>query len=214
MSDKWLNLLLHCLADISKYNVRLKFASTERVYLPDERIHTVGYWDDDDQKNPILAVATGGKIQKWGTVFAHEYCHFRQWVEKTKEWKINKNMTAENMDRILHNEPVSKKILNSYLDATRDLEADCEKRTVKLLNKFQIPINITKYIKEANIYIYYHNHLKTYRQWYGHNEQPYKNKLLLDNAPSVFQKSYVHTPEKLAIAFEKVYPSKKKNNIK
>jgi hypothetical protein len=211
-TNKWLQLVADCLVHLSRNNVKIVF-SHDMVYLPDENIYTRGYWDDDDIKNPTLACTITENEQDWVPIFAHEYCHFCQWIDESDIWVQNKKINVQDINKILNNEPISEKNLNNYLNALRDIELDCEKRTVKLFKEYKIPIDIREYIKRANAYVWFYNHIKTYRRWYPKNDSPYLNKKIIDVCSSRFHKCYDVIPEPLATIFEQAYPSRKVNNI-
>lgn len=210
--NRWLQLVADCLVDLSRNNVKTVFSHT-MPYLKDENIYTRGYWDDTDVKNPTLACIITNNEEEWVSIFAHEYCHFCQWREEIPIWKESRSIKADTSNKILSNKPISLKELNYTLNVMRDIELDCEKRTVKLFKEYKVPINIKSYIKKANAYILFYNHIKTYRQWYPKNSSPYQTEQLLQLCSSRFYKSYDTIPPKLLNMFESLYPSKKKNNV-
>ena len=126
---------------------------------------------------------------------------------------IDRNRTKILIDKIFHNKPVTKEALERNLNICKNLELDCEKRTVALLKKYKIDIDIGEYIRNANVYIHFYNYMKQYRQWYTPNNVPYKIPALLNAASPTFYKNYDEIPEKLLKEYQKYFPPKKKNNI-
>lgn len=210
--NRWLQLVADCLVNLSKNNVKVIFTHTP-AYIEEEKIYSAGYWDDSNNKQPVLACQVTSKEQDWVPIFAHEYCHFQQWVDQCDSWKAARHVKGDVMESILHNKPVSEKILNSSLDAVRDLELDCEKRTVQLFKYYKVPINVREYIKRANCYIHFYNHIKDYRKWYEQDNKPYQNSKLLLMSSSKFYKNYDDIPSKLKSVFKEIYPITKKSKL-
>ena len=206
--DKWMKMFLECLCDLATHDVDVFLSKRKYVTIKDENIKVKGFWNDTDSKDLKLACSVKGSYKKWMPIFIHEYCHFLQWKEKSRLWKQNRGLSASVMDKILHNEPISSDKINLYLNRSRDLELDCEKRTVAIFKKYKVPLNIKYYIQCANSYIHFYNHIKTYRSWYPLNNKPYSNKKLIEACSTRFYKSYKRIPPKLAMLFEKYYPSK------
>lgn len=210
----WIGLIKDCLVDLSAHNVNIVFSDTKSVQYNGEDFQTGGYWDDSDPKNLTLACAVGKPIEKWGPIFAHEYCHFIQWKEKSAEWDhYRKNVSSSVYDKIFNNEPVDEEKMIQCLEACKQLELDCERRTVELLKKHKVPIDLKKYIRGANAYIHFYNHARYYREWYDLDKVPYYLKNLYAHAPTSFRGSYDKMPRRLGYAFKKYYPIKKHNNI-
>lgn len=212
-SNRWLRLIIDCLIELKKHNVNVVF-SKHPVYIKDEDIYTFGYWDDTNPKKPLLACQVTNDESEWVPIFAHEYCHFLQWREKCVEWKNANSISDKHMYKITHNKPIKKRYLEKQLNNLRDLELDCEKRTVRLFKKYKVPVKLKKYIAEANSYVHFYNYIKDYRKWYPKNNKPYKNELLAKACSGNFYSSYEKIPKKLKMAYERVYPVKEKSKLK
>lgn len=204
--NNWLQLIADALADLAKYNVKIIFVKSKNVLIEDENILVSGYWDDALDNNLSLACASGKHVDKWGPIFAHEYCHFLQWKDKTTLWKKSRTVSVNDLNAILQNKPVTLSELTRGLNISRDLELDCEKRVVKLLKKYKVPTNIGDYIRRANVYVHFYNYIKEYRNWYPPNQPPYSKKNLLRVASDKFYDSYEDIPPELEEAFRKSYP--------
>lgn len=213
-TEKLFYFFIDCFIKLQKHNVKLLLSKSKEIFISGENIKVHGYWDDSNKKNLYLACAVQSKNLKWLQVFIHEYCHFLQYLEKNKIWRAANKITADDSYKILHNKPFDQKKLEQYLDALRNLEIDCEKRVVKLIKKYKLPIDTKKYIKEANAYIYFYNHIKVYREWYKSNEPPYINKELVKLCKPEFSKNYNVIPKKLQKKLNEFYQPKKINNLK
>ena len=75
----------------------------------------------------------------------------------------------------------------------QSLELDCEKRAVKLLDKWNIDYDKTLYIRGANAYMYFFEYLKITRQWCHPYNTPSTNEQLLAVMPSTFLGDYTMT---------------------
>lgn len=212
-SNNWLRIVADCISELSDNKVNIKFSNTDSILLESENVNVNGYWDDANENNLIFACAVGKPVEQWGPIFVHEFCHFQQWKEKEPLWHAYQTITKEENYNILHNKPISNERLHFCLDIMRDVELDCEKKTVALLKKYKVPIDIEQYIKGANTYIHFYNHIKQYRQWYPLKYIPYVMKRLLKIAAPTFYKDYTEIPPELIPVYEQYYPPKKKNNL-
>jgi len=210
--NPYIQLITNCVTELSKCNIKILFTNKQYV-LCDDGTSSLGYWDDQSSSGPVLACSTSRGPDIWVPIFAHEFCHFCQWRERSDIWHNAQRVKNEDLELILHNKPITKHKLEFCLNTLRDLEADCEKRTVKLLCKYKIPISISDYIKQANSYIYFYNQIKVHRAWYKKNEMPYVDTKIVKLCPDKFKRSYNITPPVIAAQLEKQYPSKKVNNI-
>lgn len=114
-----------------------------------------------DHENPRLEVATGRDDHIWLGVLLHEYSHLTQWAEDCAIWReISK--TPE-MWGWLDGKPLRN--AKSVVEITQELEADCERRTVRLIQELEAPIDLDDYCRHANAYIHFHNVIKDKRKW-------------------------------------------------
>ena len=84
--------------------------------------------------------------------------------------------------------------MKKYIRELRNCELDCEKRAVKLMKEYNLPIDIKKYIKQANAYVYFYNTMIDTRKWY--KKSPCIVKEILDIMPTKFERSYKSLPNK------------------
>lgn len=213
-SNNWMMLFSDCIQEMTRHNVKIILKNSKSIEVPRENITTGGgYWDDLDIENPTFGCAIGHPTEQWLQTFAHEYCHYLQWLEQDKIWLDYRSVRSEDVEKIFNNKAIEKWKLDQALDCSKMLELDCEKRTVALLNKYKIPINIPEYIQKANVYIHFYNHSKQYRQWYPLNKSPFKITSLIKTASTNFYKNYDKIPEAMSKEYKKHYPPKKTNNI-
>ncbi len=138
-SKKCLEFILN---DLYENNIDLEFIKIK----PDD---LSGLFDPTQKK---IKLSNSSENIFWFSVLLHEYCHFRQWHEKTHSfYKLYEHL--ENY------EPYELMIrcINSY-----NIELDCEKRVVSLIRKWKLPIDVKMYTRLANAYVLSHLYICLY----------------------------------------------------
>lgn len=155
-----------------------------------------GYFCED---SPELAVATGKDLNLWFPVLVHEYCHMRQWLENSPLWYGTSVEGVEAfilIDLWLANKiELSETQKNDIFRLVMRVEADCEKRSIKLIKKLKLPLDIYEYAQKANAYIIFYEAMKSSRSWYVIGEEPYNN-------PKIYKKM----PKKIISNVNKIDP--------
>ena len=207
------HMLADCILHLQQNNVKVVLSKANKVKSSDGSM-CKGYWEDGDPDNLVFACSIKGNVENWIGTFAHEYCHFLQWLEKGELWTRYDNLDADIFINCFTNKPITQKDLDFYMDTARDIEADCEKRTIKLLKSYGVPIDYEEYIRGANIYIFYYTYLKTSRRW---NNAPglsiYEISEIRKLVKPQFYRSYSKIPKELFDAFIKYEPPVKKSKI-
>lgn len=181
-----------------KYNVKLTFYDSESVPLGNGARST-GYFDYD-----VLEIAVGRKNKDWLSILVHESCHLDQWIEQTDIWtKTVVNDDDVQVDKWLSGKDV--RYVKRKLDRTREMELDCERRSLKKIKKYKLPINTKEYIQKANGYVHFYNYLYETRRWTKPENTPYSNKAIYSQMPSYFRESsyYKTLPNKVRNIFIK-----------
>ena len=154
----------------------------------------------------IIRVA--GKNSCFLEVLVHEYCHFLQDLEVHKSTLLADEKAGEIMFGWLTGEKQNKQDVEKAFSRIRIMERDCEKRSVHLIKKFNLPINIESYIQKANCYIYLHYIMRERRSWNclpGLN--PMKSNKVLKLMPKTFKaKSDKIIPENIHQMLLKFFP--------
>jgi hypothetical protein len=99
-------------------------------------------------------------------LFAHEYCHFLQWKLGLKIFK-DYDYIRDFTDPDLYTTDLSEDIA-----IMRDLERDCERRVINLIDKGLLELNRKHYVQCANIYVALHDVMNITRSWW--KESGYK----------------------------------------
>lgn len=191
-NKQWDDFIQKCLKELNKKNVDLHISTDKYVIYPDTKEKCNGYFCEEGGVTSF-GVATGNPINEWTEVFVHEYCHFEQWKEQIKLWQ---NDCDEDMWEWMENKKeFSKKRIKEFVSITRDLEWDCEKRAIKKIKKFKLPVDTKMYAKKALAYICFYDYIMKHRKWYKTGSEPYRNKTILDFMPDDINNKPDLTPE-------------------
>ena len=179
-----------------KLGVEVFISKDKYLKLPGG-VECSGYFDSNE---PIkLAFATGRGMKFWITILVHEACHMEQWSEDKELWA--KSDTSYLIDDWLEGKDFDKELIDELINIARDLELDCEKRSVKKIREWNLPIDVEEYIQKSNAYIYFYNYLKKVRKWTTAKRSPYRSKKIYLKMPKKFLKDY----SKLPIEIEKIF---------
>lgn len=133
----------------------------------DGEIKCSGYFDSGDKE---LAVAKGQ--DDWLQILVHESCHLDQWLEGTKEWRREDKLGNDVLDKWLLGKDIDRRKLKRAVNNIIALELDCERRAVRKIVEYGLPISETIYIQKANCYLLYYNYVYETHRWYK-KEPPY-----------------------------------------
>lgn len=150
-----------------------------------------------DDTNKVLVCAM--KREDALSILAHEYCHMTQWAEKCHEWMRSNELKSYTAwaDHLK-----GKKIeMDIHFQIMRDLELDNEKRTVRLIKKLDLPIDVKLYTKKANAYVMFYNYMRITGLWAKPGNTPYNNQRIIDSMPDKFSLNYSHIHPRLERIF-------------
>lgn len=116
-------------------------------------------WFNGETKQ--LIVSTGCPVERWLGVLLHEYSHLTQWIENCDIWR--EQSEAGDMWEWLNGK--RERNIGRIIDLTQDLEADCERRALRLAQELSAPIDLESYARAANAYIHFHNVVRDKRKW-------------------------------------------------
>lgn len=136
----------------------LELIDSETVSVPNTSGSCSGFFDDNLK---LIRVATRLPLDIWTGVLVHEFCHFRQIKESspcTVGYVINGRAADEYIDAWFDKrEEFSASELSHFFELVKALELDCERRSVELIEKYDLPIDVAYYIQMSNAYILSHN---------------------------------------------------------
>lgn len=185
-------------ADTQQHNVELQLIPQSIVGLPDDSSYEcAGFFTE--HPDLILCVATGKPRNDWLPVLAHEYSHFRQWVDGSEVWQSNiyEGVDGEGLidNWIHHRIELHPKKLEEYVITTLGVELDAEKRAVEYIKGFALPIEEQEYIQRANASLMYYGFIPQIRRWFDYN--PFEIKEVYSEMPPGFlaQDDYLDLPQ-------------------
>jgi hypothetical protein len=148
-----------------------------------------GYFDEDERK---LVVAMNRP--DWLGILVHEYCHLTQWTDGVKVWTKG----CEGLNKVEEwLEGKSVRGIKTALAQSRDLELDNEKRSVALMKKWDLKIDIDDYIRKANAYVMFYNYMYHSRKWSSPDNSPYSNERVISKMSNKFNMRYKQMSERL-----------------
>jgi len=174
-------------SECKAHGIKFRLKPTKTIRTPDN-IRCAGYCEPDDLKELIVAK----NDQNWLMTLVHEYGHLTQWIDQCKEWQDSYEI--DNLDDWLNGKDVPN--AERVLAVTRDLELDNEKRSVKLIKKWNLPIDTKIYTQKANAYICFYNYLYYTRRWCHSDNSPARNPKVWKKMPTTFRMNYEVMEEK------------------
>ncbi len=189
-------------ADCKKHGVTFQFNRKRFVLNGNTKCN--GFFNSAKM---ILAVATDQPLEKWLRILTHEYGHMIQWKDQTKIWKAVDidSYDAEELleawvDKVIDLNPRQLKTLTVR---ARNVEWECEKHTVELIKKFNLPLDTKVYTKTANAYIYFWTYQMYSRHWYVIGNEPYNNENIVRVMPTHLNLDHSKMSKKLQALYKK-----------
>ena len=150
-----------------------------------------GFFDypeaNSDLETPILVVGIDKPESQWMEVLLHEFCHYKQWKKQTPLWKAYQEAYKNHKD----GDPES----FSMIESAVNMEAECEKSTIKLARKLEYFLDEERYIKKVNAYLLFYQIYHKEKKWY--KQAPFEQKNILKLMPNkIIEKPMVYTIDK------------------
>lgn len=180
--------------------------SSERQIVLDEEenTHCNGYFCDDEM---LLAAACGQDFDAWFPVFIHESSHMDQWNEDDPTWMASAAElagveTGLVLDLWLFNHvEATPEQLMKFLAPTREVELDCERRTIQKILDNNLPMDTSAYAQRANAYVWYYNIIGVVRKWYTIGKEPYNIPEIVSRMSTNLDGDYSVTPPEIEELF-------------
>lgn len=174
------------------YGIELMLSPSKTVVLTDDFSQDCsGYFCDTDK---ALVVACGKPFKEWFEILIHEFCHLEQWKTDPR-WKKWTDACGKTWEWMSGDTIMNKTQLRNVLDDMIELEKDCEIRAVEKIRKWNLPVNITQYVKKANVYLYSYHMLPEIKKF---PTGVHTDINLIEMAPKTFKKSYRKVPDDMA----------------
>lgn len=149
-------------------------------------------------EEPTLAVAVGKPLNDWIMILAHEGSHMEQWIEKSPYWInsfIDGKEAVDHLDEWCSGREMTKEELDNVFRRSREIEWDCERRTIEKAKKYNLPVKISEEIQKANSYIFLYSLMREFKRW--PDKRPYQVREIWSRLPDSFDVDYDHIPEKI-----------------
>lgn len=203
--DNYAEFLIDTGRLIDANNINLNIVETESIdYLGHP---AYGFFT----QNPLtFGLAIGSHIDEWMKVCVHESCHMDQYLEKSSYWTTAHVLNIEAMDIVTlwvdRQIELNNSQLNFFITKIKEMEWDCERRTVEKFKKYNIDVNIEEYIQRANSYLFTYNFVEQCRAWNKDEYVPYHIPELWKLMPKTFDVDYTVTPVEYIEAYSLAFP--------
>lgn len=159
-------------------NISFKLENKHLVDMDD--LPCSGYFDEE---NLVVATKKSNNME-WVTTLLHESCHMDQFLTGSSFY-ISDSVGLEIVEDWINNKNINDyKLLKGFYN-TIQLEIDCEKRTLRKIKKYKLPVKEKRYIQEANAYLFAYVYTLVTKKWY---KAPYEKIDIVKYMPTKFLK--------------------------
>jgi hypothetical protein len=159
--------LKHVRKTCKKYGITFKIGQGKTIIMKPFTFKVLGYFDED---NKILACAKGRSEEEFLSILVHEFAHALQWIEKDirytdcshrKYGSVQNAVCLWVQDKL----EIRDKELKNYIQKTIACELDAERRSIKIIKTYGLPIDLNRYCSNASATLFsYWVTIKT-KQW-------------------------------------------------
>lgn len=139
-----------------KDGVSVRLDPEKSVTHEGDGLPCAGWFCPEDQE---MVVAMGAEY--YLETYAHEFCHYTQW----KDGRMVLDDDDDQMWDWLAGQDFPYAVVERSVRASQFLEADNERRTVELIKKYDLQIDIKAYTQKSNAYILFYNLVLKTRRW-------------------------------------------------
>jgi hypothetical protein len=149
--------------ELTKAGFKLELVDSDKVYVPgNETVACSGFFDHELK---LARVATKRPVDIWLGVLVHEFNHFLQFIENdpsfTNCFFNGKDASLVADDWFESKITLSETEVREVFDKVKAVELDCEKRSVAMIKRWNLPVDTSHYTKMANAYVLSHNLMMT-----------------------------------------------------
>jgi len=166
----------HVKNHLAEYGMRLIISRGKLVNVGGYR--AVGYFSEFEK---VIKIAKNSS--EFLSTLVHEYCHFLQFINQAKVYKKS-DLAGYIIDEWFRGKEYAPEKLKRAFFLVRAMERDCEKRAIKIIEKFNLQIDSKMYAKKAHCYIYSHFMMEKTRKFYSFKKSPYHSPVVLKIMPS------------------------------
>lgn len=166
------NFITHVKSHLKDFGISLSLEPAKFILV--NNIPVSGYFCENESS---LKVATDKPLDEWLPILVHEYGHFLQFIEQAPEYRQIKNGDENYLNSfdlwLNHQIELSDSKKVEIFTCIFSLERDCELRALKLIQEYNLPINMVEYTQKANSYLDSYNQVFHNRLWPENNLMPY-----------------------------------------
>lgn len=193
----------HIKFESRRYGITLNISNDDVLRLDNGDIVS-GYFRDKPHLE--LAIAIGLGRRHWLSTLVHEFSHFEQWRDYDPTYIVRYNKTTPDtiIQKWLGGKDYNERTINKCIDLVKKCELNCERRAVKNIKKYNLPIDIKEYSKQASAYIHSYNYLKLTRRWNPPNELfPSEITAIIDEMPATLNGRYNKMSKRLLEIYDR-----------
>jgi hypothetical protein len=179
--------------ECKKYGVKCDIRDVKSVEA--DGVTCSGYFNESD-KTLVVAMKAHNSLG----LLVHEYCHMTQWIDGIAIWKL----ATKSLDK-MHEwlEGKSVKNIRYHLGIVREMELDNERRSVQMIKKWNLSVDVKEYVREANSYVQLYNWMYHSRIWPA--VPPYRIKAITASMSDRFNMGYRRMSKKVFNTFHAAY---------
>ena len=193
-TKKELDFIKYVKARCKEHDVKCLLPNVKSVSLA-KSVRCSGYFDES-----VPVLCSSMNRPDWIEILAHEYSHLTQWVERIPLWVEAERSLPFVWEWL---EGVDCNDIDSHINIARDLELDNEKRAVKIIQTFNLDVDINHYIRKANGYVAMYNYIKLTRKWCSPKNSPYRNVNIINAMSDKFNMDHSKLSQKSLKVFTK-----------
>jgi len=191
-----LNFIWFVQVQCAQYGVKCDLRNT--AFVKTGNIRCAGWFSEASESGPARLVCSMNRDDAL-EILVHEYAHLTQYVSGMTLWDTA-GQSLEHIDKWLAGEYYED--IDTHIDNALQLELDNEKRTVKLITEWNLPIDVGGYTQRANAYLQFYLWLKHSKKWSSPNNSPYKNPRIVAAMKPTFRMNYTQLTPKLYTLFK------------
>ena len=150
-------IFLKFVRDTCKKNgVKVRIGRGKTVNMKPFGFMVSGYFDEEER---ILCCARGNSESSFMATLVHEFAHVLQWIEDDETYKFCNHRKYGSVQSAvcmwLNNEiTIKNRWLIDYTLKMIACELNAERRAVKMIKQFNLPIDLDRYSKNASAVLY------------------------------------------------------------
>lgn len=186
-----------------EHGITIRLVNNKRIYAPEDKEPCSGYFDSEEM---TLAVSTKRRLDSYYGLLAHESSHMDQFINNKYLWNKHEPGYTLFFEWLYNKEDMDLKMIEEAMQDIIRVELDCERRAIKKIKQYNLPIDIPKYIQGVNAYL--HGYLFAFenRLWVP---QIYETQSLVDTCSTKFKTHYTKIPIRLHQKMRKIYSTQK-----